>query len=170
MYAPDCHDDLDVFETRKDVEHFNVLGLLCTNDDDCRSSMRCRVRNGKDVQSLVEGCEDLHKQRRAVESQVQENGGTRLQSVLLWERKLILESSHFGQNEGMGNKGTEAFVPIQKKKEDETLAEYYWDGPCHRKPNAVINTLKHAFKRRSTKWWQTTKAIEVKKDLDNHTR
>ena len=36
--------------------------------------------------------------------------GTRLQCILLWERERVLESSHLGQNYGMGNKGYEASV------------------------------------------------------------
>ena len=48
-------------------------------------------------QSLVERCEDSQKQRRADESEVQENGGARLCCILLWKRKLVLESSHLGQ-------------------------------------------------------------------------
>ena len=46
----------------------------------------------------------------------------------------------------------------------EMIAEIMWRAvgwACDPKPNAVINTLKHAFKWRSTKWWwQSTKAVE----------
>ena len=36
-------------------------------------------------QGLVERCENLQKQRRAVESEVQKNNGTRLQRFLFWK-------------------------------------------------------------------------------------
>ena len=36
--------------------------------------------------------------------------------------------------------------------------------------NAVIHTLRQVFKWRSTKWWQSTTAFEMKNDPYNHTR
>ena len=41
---------------------------------------------------------------------------------------------------------------------------------CDQRPNAMINTLNHVFKWRSTKWWQSTEAIETKNGWYNHTR
>ena len=54
----------------------------------------------------------------------------------------------------------------------QVVAECMWRAlrwACDPKPNVVIAALKHAFKWRSTKWWQTTKAIELKTDPYNHT-
>ena len=53
------------------------------------------------------------------------------------------------------------------------IAESMWRAMvwvCDQRPNTVIDTLKHVFKWRSTKWWQSTKAIEMKKDPYNFTR
>ena len=55
----------------------------------------------------------------------------------------------------------------------EVIAESLWRAMgwvCDERPNAVMNTLKHVFKWRSTQWWQSTKAVEMKNDLYNHTR
>ena len=42
--------------------------------------------------------------------------GTRPQCILLWEREPVLESSHFGQNYGMGNRpGGVCLAPKRKK-------------------------------------------------------
>ena len=49
------------------------------------------------MNGLVERCLNLQKQRRAVESEVQKDGGPCLQRLLLWKRKWALESCHFGQ-------------------------------------------------------------------------
>ena len=74
-----------------------------------------------------------------------------------------------------------------KKEEDETWANYctrtarvakkiaesMWRAMgwvYNEKPNAVIHTLKQVFRSRSTKWWQSTKAVQMKKDPYNHTR
>ena len=73
---------------------------------------------------LVERCEDLQKQRRAVESEVQKDGGTCLSSLLLWKRKLVMESCHSGQHQRMGNNGDESSVSLQKKEKDETWSDY----------------------------------------------
>ena len=43
-------------------------------------------------QGVVEGCEEIHKRRRAVEDNMQMYGGTRLQRFLLWLRKSVEES------------------------------------------------------------------------------
>ena len=63
----------------------------------------------------LEGCEELQKQRHAVEGEVWEKCGAHLQCLLFWKRKLVLESSHLGQNKRMRNKGHEASVPNQKE-------------------------------------------------------
>ena len=70
-----------------------------------------------------------------------------------------------------------------KKEEDETWANCcaraarapkacgeQWDGSVMKKPNAVIHTLKQVFRWRSTKSWQSTQAVQMKKDPNNHTR
>ena len=72
-----------------------------------------RMQNAK-KKGLAEGCEDLQKQRRAVEGEVQENGGARQECILLWKRKLVLESSHLGQGLNKGNTGHETSVQIQQ--------------------------------------------------------
>ena len=75
-------------------------------------------------QGLVERCEELQKQRRAVESEVQKDDGTCLERLLLWKRNLVLESCHSGQNQGMeGDEGDEAGISI-KTEDDETWANY----------------------------------------------
>ena len=55
-------------------------------------------KNAKCKRGTVEGCEDLQKQRRAVEGEVQESAGARLLCILFWKRNLVLEFSHLGQN------------------------------------------------------------------------
>ena len=63
---------------------------------------------------LGEGREHLQKHTRAVEGDVWQNGGTRLQFSLLLERELLLRSSHLGPNQRIGSKDYEALVPFQK--------------------------------------------------------
>ena len=48
----------------------------------------------------------------------------------------------------------------------EVIAESVWRAMgwvCDQRPHAIINALKHVFKWRSTKWWQTTETIEMTK-------
>ena len=41
---------------------------------------------------------------------------------------------------------------------------------CDGRPDAVIDTWRHVFKWRSTKWWQSTEAVEMKNTPHNHSR
>ena len=55
----------------------------------------------------------------------------------------------------------------------EVIAESMWRASgwvCDEGLHAVVNTLKDVFKWRSTKWWRSTKAVEIKNDPYNHTR
>ena len=40
---------------------------------------------------MVEGCQDLPKQRRAVENNMQKNGESCLQRILFWKQELVVE-------------------------------------------------------------------------------
>ena len=57
-------------------------------------------------QSVVEGREDLQKQRCSVDSEMQKNGGSSLQCILFREQKGCSDPR---QNQGMGEKGYETF-------------------------------------------------------------
>ena len=49
----------------------------------------------------------------------------------------------------------------------EVSAESMWRAmglACDPKPNVVLTTLRRAFTWRCTKWWQNTKAIEMRND------
>ena len=53
----------------------------------------------------------------------------------------------------------------------QVIAESTWRAMgwvCDARPNAVITTL--VLRWRSTKWWQSTKAVEMTNDPYNHTR
>ena len=73
---------------------------------------------------VAQECEDLQKQRHAVESEMQENGGTRLQCVLLRDRNLVLESSHRREIKGWETMTVRRLFRFNKK-EDETWANYF---------------------------------------------
>ena len=54
----------------------------------------------------------------------------------------------------------------------EVIAESMWRAMgcvCDGRPNAEINNLKQVFRWRSTKWLQSTEAVETKNDPYNHT-
>ena len=90
-------------EEKKDVrrhripfgEHFKTLGFSMNREGQTRLLGR---KDAKSKQSLVGRREDLQKQRRAVEGEVQKDDGICLLRLLLWKRKLVLESCHSGQN------------------------------------------------------------------------
>ena len=59
---------------------------------------------------------DVKMYRRAVESEVQKDGRTRLQRFLLWKGRLVTEPENSRQNQRMGNKGDEFFFYVSRKK------------------------------------------------------
>ena len=73
-------------------------------------------------QGLIERCQDLQKQRRAVESEVQKDGGTCPTCILLrriWSRsQAILDRIEGWKTEAMRR------LFRFKKEEDETKADY----------------------------------------------
>ena len=60
--------------------------------------------NAESQQSTLERCKKIHKQRRAMEIKMHEDGGASLQRFLLWLCKLVMEPDCYGQEERMGDK------------------------------------------------------------------
>ena len=63
-------------------------------------------------------------------------------------------------------------VTQEQPRVSEVIAECVWRAVgwvCDERANAVISTSKQVFRWRSTKWWQSTKAVEMKTDPRNHT-
>ena len=72
-------------ETRKSLVDEHLWSRNDGGDDDKYQKRLRGRRHGQCKQGLVEGCEDLQKQRRAVQGEMQENGGARLLCNLLWK-------------------------------------------------------------------------------------
>ena len=65
---------------------------------------------------MVEGCEDVQKQRRTLEGEAHKNGGARPQCILLLDVKTGLGVKLTGTElKEWETKGREAFVPFKKK-------------------------------------------------------
>ena len=76
---------------------------------------------------MVERCEDFKKRRRAVESDVQKDGGPRLQR-LVWRVKIgpgLKKKKLSTESKRIGNKGDESSIPPSKRGKDETWCDYY---------------------------------------------
>ena len=162
---------------------------------DCfgRKDAKCR-------QGLVEKCEDLQEQTRALvrvkcRRMVQhvfcifcfgsENWSwshATLDRIRRWETKAMsrLFASKKEEDETRANYCTRTarvdrkiVVKMHFPFLSEVIVDSIWrlmDWACDERPNAVINTLKQVFRWRSTKWWQSTEVVEMKKKKDPKTR
>ena len=68
---------------------FKILGYTFNQARRTQDNLEKRMQSAN--KAWWQRCEDLQKQRRTVESEMQENGGASLRCVLLRERKLVLE-------------------------------------------------------------------------------
>ena len=102
-------------------EFFEIRGFSLNRQGKTHEGIEERMQNAK--HGMVERCADLQKQRRAVESEVQQDGGTCLLRLFFGSENWSLSQAALDRIKAWETKAMRRLVRF-KREEDEMWAEY----------------------------------------------